>query len=149
MQFKKVLLYSILTCSTILFSGCVNKLQQDQNVSNTYEKSKIIFQSNEIQNWLILEDLIYKKREDGLTQIEARFFNKNSFDDKVAYRIDWLDKDGFTISSLLSKWEVKEVYGNANLIIQAISPSIKAVDFSIKLRNPKYETTTVSDTQIQ
>ncbi len=133
----------------LLFYLCATKVSQEQIQQNEYNKPKIIFQNEEIQNWLILENLISKKREDGLTQVEAKFINKNGFDDKVAYRVDWQDKDGFTINSLLSKWKVVEVYGNANLIIQAISPSIKAEDFSIKLRNPKYNETAISDTQIQ
>jgi len=117
----------------ILLTGCVqNQVDLNPRVSDPH----LIIENPSLNEWLELEKVNYFEREDGLLIVEAKFKNLSSFNKKAAYKIEWMDKNGFTQKSLLSKWSVVEVEQNRSFIIHGISPSIKVKDFEIRLQLP-------------
>ena len=98
--------------------------------------SHILTENSNLNKWLELEKVNYFKRKDGLLVVEAKFRNLASSNKNVAYKIDWINENGFTQKSILSRWIVSEVESNRSFIIKGISPSIKVSDFEIRLQEP-------------
>lgn len=129
---KRILLTSCLFVAA-LFTGCAQN-QVDLNPRVT--DSHVIIENPNLYDWLKLEKVNYFTRKDDLLVVEARLKNLSTFNKKVAYKIDWIDENGFTQKSILSKWVVAEVEERRDLIIQGISPSMKIKDFQIRIQVP-------------
>lgn len=125
---KKVyLLIGIL--SLVFFSGCA---QKELEVSDSH----IIIEDSSLDGWLKLERVNHFKKHDGFIIVEAKFRNLSSSNKKVVYKIEWLDRDGFSETTILSKWKIAEVEAKRGFTIRGISPSIRAENFEIKLQEP-------------
>ncbi|PLY08644.1 MAG: hypothetical protein C0626_12370 [Arcobacter sp.] len=125
---KKVyLLIGIL--SFLFFSGCA---QKELEVSDSH----IIIEDSSLEEWLKLERVNHVKRHDGFILLEAKFKNTSSTNKKVVYKIEWLDRNGFSERTILSQWKIAEVEAKRGFMIRAISPSIRAEGFEIRLQEP-------------
>ena len=120
---KKFLIFFL---SIFLLSGCVKKVK-DPNFS---------VEDSEIYDSLEVVSEAKRIKDDGLTEIEVIFKNYTDSNEKIAYKVDWFDKDGFSIDTIMSKWKVIEVEAKRNMIIHAISPSIKATEYKIRMQYP-------------
>lgn len=129
---KKISIFLITIISLVFFNGCAQQADIKPRVTDPH----IIVENTSLYNWLDLEKVNYFKRDDGLLVVEAKFKNYSTFNHKVAYKIDWIDKNGFTEKSILSRWVVAEVEQRRALVIKGIAPSIKITDFEIRLQNP-------------
>ncbi len=126
---KKVyLLIGIL--SLVFFSGCAQKKLE------VVSDSHIVIEDSSLDGWLKLERVSHLKRHDGFILVEAKFRNLLSSNKKVVYKVEWLDRNGFSETTILSKWKIAEVEAKRGFTIRAISPSIRAQDFVIKLQEP-------------
>lgn len=124
-----------------VFSGCAKNEDYLINLEKFKSEPKIILQTEELAEWIFLEEINSYNRPDGLLEIEARFQNNSNSNEKLSYKIDWRDENGFTYKSILSKWIVVEVEENRKLIIKGISPSIKVRDFRIRIQKPTADDT--------
>jgi len=116
-----------------LFTGCnQNKVSIDNKITDPH----VIIENPSIYNWLKLERVNYFTREDGLMEVEARFRNFSSSNKVLAYKVNWMDKNGFVQKTILSKWTITEVEERRGLIIHGIAPSMKVKDFEIRLQEP-------------
>lgn len=130
---KKILLSFMMILSLSFFAGCV---QSQVDLTPRISDPHILVENPSLYDWLELEKVNYFKREDGLMVVEAKFKNLSQFNQKVAYKIDWMDKNGFTQKSILSRWIVSEVEQKRSFLIKGIAPSIKITDFEIRLQIP-------------
>ena len=121
----------VLLITITALSGCV---QNQVDLKPRIIDSHIIIENSRLNDWLELEKVNYFKRKDSLLVVEARFKNLSSSNKNVAYKIDWIDENGFTQKSILSRWIVSEVEGNRSFVINGISPSVKVSDFEIRLQ---------------
>jgi uncharacterized protein YcfL len=53
----------------------------------------------------------------------------------VAYKIDWIDKNGFIVKTILSKWKMATVEENRDFTINGVSPSNQIKDFVIRVQD--------------
>lgn len=130
---KKLLLSFMVILSFSFFTGCV---QTQVDLTPRISDPHIIVENPSLYKWLQLERVNYFERKDGLIVVEAKFKSLSQFNEKVAYKIDWMDENGFTQKSILSRWMVSEVEQRRSFIIRGIAPSIKIKDFEIKLQEP-------------
>lgn len=121
----------VLLITITALSGCV---QNQVDLKPRIMDSHILTENSNLNKWLELEKVNYFKRKDSLLVVEARFKNLSSSNKNVAYKIDWIDENGFTQKSILSRWIVSEVEGNRSFVINGISPSVKVSDFEIRLQ---------------
>lgn len=70
----------------------------------------------------------------GLLEIQVAGINKTSFYKKLEYKVEWIDKNGFVISTILSRWTEFPVFGNAEFRFKAVAPKTTAIDFRILIR---------------
>lgn len=130
---KKRLISFLVIIGVMFFTACSqNQLDLKPRISDSH----VIVENSSLYDWLELEKVNYFKRSDGFLVIEAKFKNLNSFNKRVAYKIDWIDENGFTQKSILSRWINTEVEQNRSFVIHGIAPSIKVKDFEIRLQVP-------------
>ncbi len=128
---KLYVLFLILV--SVLFTAC----NQNQVVlNNKISDSHIIVENESLYNWLNLDVVNYFMRKDSLLEVEARFRNFTSNNKLLAYKIDWMDDNGFIQKSILSKWIIVKVEERRNLVIHGIAPGIKVKSFRIRLQEP-------------
>lgn len=112
--------------SFLIFCGCVNKI----------DHPNFAIEDSKIYDYFEFVSLNENDRQDGLKQIQAIFKNYTDDDTKVAYRVDWFDENGFLIKSIMSSWKVAIVEGKRDLVIESISPSLKAKTYKVKMQFP-------------
>lgn len=128
---KVIFLFALF--ATIIFSGCnQNKVTLNNQISNP----NVIIENESLYNWLKLEKVNYFTRKDGLMEVEARFRNFSNSNEVLAYKINWMDENGFIEKTILSKWTITKVEERRGLIIHGIAPSMKIKDFEIRLQEP-------------
>lgn len=130
---KKILVNLFLILGLSFFSGCA---QNQVDLKPRISDSHVIVENQDLYKWLEIERINYFTRNDDFLVVEAKFKNLSSFNQNVAYKIDWIDENGFTQKSILSRWVNVEVEQNRSFVIHGIAPSIKVKDFEIRLQIP-------------
>ena len=67
-----------------------------------------------------------------LLKIDANLNNDSSSVKRIAYKFRWIDREGMRAAEEES-WKPLMLYNNSNLVINAVAPSAKAVDFRLIL----------------
>lgn len=75
---------------------------------------------------------------DGLMLLQAELYNEDAKNQKVFWRVRWLDADGLQVWED-EQWKSELIYGNQRRILQITAPTRKATDFRIELQSPKNE----------
>jgi uncharacterized protein YcfL len=120
---------NILISISILFAGCA-----------TTPKSSVVHINEQCSSdTLEIVDIKGKKQADGF--MKTQIVGKNNADhyQKLQYKIVWLDNDGFAIKSVLSKWRDISADANQEFYITNISPTTKASDFKVYIRQDNKE----------
>ncbi len=130
---KKKNLSFIIILIFSFFTGCTqNQVDLTPRISDPH----ILIENQSLHDWLKLERVNYFKRKDDLLVVEVKFRNLSQSNERLAYKIDWIDENGFTQKSILSRWIISEVEQKRSFIIRGIAPSIKIKDFEIRLQKP-------------
>ncbi|WP_228568812.1 DUF1425 domain-containing protein [Campylobacter sputorum] len=122
---------------SLLFCGCSFFIDTQKELL----ENKIVVLSDNFYDDFKLINTAHKLRNDGLTEIEAVFVNMADKNIKIAYKIDWFDKDNFLVDTLMSKWEIVNVESMKNLVIRGVSPSTKAMNYQVRVMYPKSDDT--------
>ena len=69
-----------------------------------------------------------------LIKIDANLNNDSSTVKRIAYKFQWMDREGMRAAEEES-WKPVMLYENSNLVVSTVSPSNKAVDFRLILRS--------------
>jgi len=112
----------------IFFIGCA---KTPNSVVNIYEPCGT--------DTLSVVDIKGKKQEDGFMKIQITGKNSADYYQKLEYKIIWLDSDEFVIKSVLSKWREAPADANQEFYITNISPTTKASDFRLYIRQNNKE----------
>ena len=67
-----------------------------------------------------------------LMKIDANLNNDSSTVKRIAYKFRWIDREGMRAWEE-EPWKPLMLYNNSNLMINAVAPSAKAVDFRLIL----------------
>lgn len=128
---KIIVLFALF--AAMFFSGCN---QNKVSINNQITDPNVIIENESIYNWLQLDKVNYFTRDDGLMEVEARFRNFSDSNKVLAYKINWMDKNGFIEKTILSRWTITQVEERRALIIHGIAPSMKIKSFEIRLQEP-------------
>ena len=71
-------------------------------------------------------------RSGDLLKIDANLNNDSSTVKRIAYKFRWIDREGMRAAEEES-WKPLMLYNNSNLVINAVAPSAKVVDFRLIL----------------
>lgn len=117
MRIKSILITLI---AAIIIAGCSS---QHPNVVEMGKVKNI--EVNEIQ----------KSRTNGFMVVKVAVNNTSSSNQKINYRFQWLDDQGFPVSTD-EVWKSKLIYGEQSTFINSIAPVMQAVDFRIEIQEP-------------
>ena len=130
-----------ITIAALLFFGCASTSEPKpatgvaQVVEDTPPNA-----SNECRYGdLSIEEILDKTLDNGLLKVQINGLNKSNTYYQLEYRIVWLDKDGFVIKSLLSKWQSAPAYASSPFYVNAIAPSPKAKKYRVYIRKNQEE----------
>ncbi len=71
-------------------------------------------------------------RSGDLIKIDANLNNDSKSVKRIAYKFRWIDREGMRAAEEES-WKPLMLYENSNLLVSAVAPSAKAVDFRLIL----------------
>ncbi len=127
-------------CISMLFlgAGCASRTHKADEQRMAVTNPRVKIEDSAIQKWLRTDFVHTVQRADGLVEFEARFTNMSRYGKKLAYKVEWLDENGFVQKTLMSRWILSEVEGRKNLVIHGISPSAAVKDFFLILQRPNY-----------
>ncbi len=114
----------------LLFSGCVNT-QPKNNIAQVTDKC--------LAGSISITDIKGAKQSDGFMKTQIIGQNRSDSYKKLEYKIVWLDRNGFVIKSILSKWREASADANQPFYITNISPNTKADDFRLYIRQQNKE----------
>lgn len=114
----------------MLVSGCANT-QPKSNIAQVTDRC--------ITDTISITDIKGKKQSDGFMKTQIIGQNISDSYQKLEYKIVWLDRDGFVIKTILSKWRETSADANQPFYITNISPNTKADDFRLYIRQNNKE----------
>lgn len=87
----------------------------------------------------LLSDITIKyitsvKNESGLLEVRLAGLNNTSSYKKLEYKINWLDRAGFKIPTILSRWTAFSAFESAEFSFSTVAPNKSATDFRILIR---------------
>ncbi|MCW8895241.1 MAG: YcfL family protein [Sulfurimonas sp.] len=123
----KLIILIILAMFTL--SGCNKSAQPSDAIVKIIDKCG--------DGSISISDIKGRKKSDGFMNAQVIGENSSSNYQVLEYRIVWLDKDGFKIESILSKWKSIPAYADQPFYINATSPSTKAKTFRLYIKRDK------------
>lgn len=92
--------------------------------------------------YLKVTDLRVVKRN-GLLNIQAEITNTTSSNERLFYRLKWLDDAGFSVWDE-EPWKPLVIYGKQKQLITVAAPTPQAKDFRLVLQSPNNNSNTPS-----
>jgi len=112
-----------------ILAGCSKSVEPDSSIVKIIDRCD----SGDIN----IIDIKGLKKADGFMKAQVIGESSSGSYQVLEYRVVWLDKDGFKIESILSKWNVIPAYANQPFHINAISPSTTAKTFRLYIKRDK------------
>jgi len=109
-------------------------VKSDNVLVNTVTKPVIYAFSWVIGEGLEIDKAVTFVNKDGFMQLEVQGHNRAFNPIRFEYKVEWLDKDGMTIDSEMSKWLPWSAAARAPFVIKATAPKTTAVDFRMNTR---------------
>ncbi|MEI6306048.1 MAG: YcfL family protein [Deltaproteobacteria bacterium] len=69
----------------------------------------------------------------GVMKADFKLYNNRGRRNVINYRVQWLDKDGM-MASPYDAWVTIDLEGQQEMIVTAVSPTNKAVDYRLELK---------------
>jgi uncharacterized protein YcfL len=130
-------------CTMVLAAGCATKKGFEQpgfaygcpigetKVSSMDDLVKAKTMSEGKRTTIQATEMRCTKAGD-LLKIDANLNNDSSSVKRIAYKFRWIDREGMRAAEEES-WKPLMLYNNSNLVINAVAPSAKVVDFRLIL----------------
>lgn len=77
---------------------------------------------------------VHTRLANGLLEVQLNGLNKSARDLQLHYKLDWLDAEGFQVSTPNSAWLAKKVSGKEPFQITALAQSPKIQDFRLFIK---------------
>jgi uncharacterized protein YcfL len=136
---RSIQLVAALTLATLI-AGCqtVNTYEpHDQNAVKHVIKDRRVESDLSLKDKAQMQELIYAHTPDGFLKVQAEFYNGTNARAEVNYRFEWIDEQGMQIQTPLSSWKRVSLAGRESVMIQGMAPTKNAVDFKLKIVEPK------------
>ena len=83
--------------------------------------------TDDLPSAIELSEPIYVTDSNGLIRIEMVLDNDSNTNYTLRYRVQWVDEQGFSIPTIMNRWETTVVQARQTQRIFSIAPSPKAV----------------------
>ncbi|QDU33543.1 hypothetical protein KS4_15930 [Poriferisphaera corsica] len=131
----------MIVAALLFFAGCtssVNTVASDAGTPgyNSVPTRKILTDDGLKKKARVI-DIRESRNASDLLTISVEIQNTTHSRKNFNYRVDWLDANGMSISSLLSSWKQKTLAGKETGFLTAVAPTPKASDFRLQLIEAK------------
>jgi len=111
-----------------------NEMEKTGDDTDRHTDSKVTIIDYFLASEISVTELKTLTNKGGLMEVQLTGVNNTSSYKKLEYRIEWLDKNGFLIKTVMSRWTNFPAYGNTKFGFRAVAPTTAATDFRIKIR---------------
>ena len=111
----------------VLLSACTSSPVREKD-------SRITIIDIHLRALISINQVITNLQADGLRQVQVRGMSHAASYMKLEYKVEWLDRMGMVIPSVMSNWTEFPVYKRAEFGFKIISPNSSANDFRILIR---------------
>ena len=98
------------------------------------KNSRITIIDIHLRALISINQVITNLQADGLRRVQVRGVSHAESYMKLEYKVEWLDRMGMVIPSVMSNWTVFPVYQQAEFGFKMISPNSSVNDFRILIR---------------
>ena len=137
---KKIVLF-LLIVGSFLMSGCRASVA-------SVERAQPVGSAQVVEDKRIMPDISLRKKiqiiqvnegvvSGDLTRIQVILANRKSTSRTINYSWEWFDVDGMQVNSSSLGWKALRLIGKEQTAISAIAPNPQAVDFVLKLQEPR------------
>jgi len=81
-----------------------------------------------------IKEAVMRRNRAGFLELQVSGFNKSYKTKRFRYRVEWLDNDGFLISSKTSVWLRMSAMGKSPFSFTVVAPRPEAVNFRMDTR---------------
>lgn len=85
----------------------------------------------------LVVDSVQQASADNLLRAGVRLHNRSALSRDIRFRFEWLDRDGFAIRGLASRWEHLTLRPEVPYSIDRVATSPQAIDYRIHLFDRK------------
>jgi len=127
--------------------GCYKPYDSRVNVApgvrgDTIENNIIVrpignFVSVVIGQGVQIDNIIERRSPEGFLELQVDGHNNSVKKKMFDYRVEWLDANGMTIDSIMTKWRTVSAMPKSSFGFKAIAPNPGAVDYRINTRQNK------------
>jgi uncharacterized protein YcfL len=76
----------------------------------------------------------HKDRVNGLLKVQVEVVNLRNHDERIVYKLHWLDANGMEITSVSNDWVPLVINGRESAWIQGIAPDPRVTDCRVKIQ---------------
>lgn len=109
----------------ILLGGCAGSAAVDKRVS--FIDPVLVTKMEGIH-------ALTRVNDGGLLEVQVKGISKSSSYNRLEYRIEWLDADGFTVATGKKGWTKFPAFNNTEFSFQSVAPEASVRDFKILIR---------------
>lgn len=83
---------------------------------------------------ILISNVVSVPNKGGFLEVQVTGENQTRFYKNLEYKIEWLDRNGFAIPTILSRWTSFPAYKRSDFRFKAVAPKTAAADFRILIR---------------
>lgn len=88
----------------------------------------------DIRSHIKVTGLTTRINSGGFMEVQVTGINKAGGYRDLEHKIDWIDRDGFVIKTILSRWTTFPAYADATFSFKRVAPKTSASDVRITIR---------------
>lgn len=74
------------------------------------------------------------RTENNFFRVDVQLRNLTRNQERMLYKIMWLDAQGFELPSISDEWTLRLLSGNETIFISGVAPDVRAADCRIQLK---------------
>lgn len=137
---KKHIGLSLMIATPLLFSGCTSAVNSTERTNSLARPSIVEDHRVQPDGSLGRKLAIVQVNEDvvsgDMMRIQVILLNQKSKSMSVNYLFEWFDENGMVLNSSVA-WEALRFSGSERKAITGIAPTPNAVDFNLKIQEPR------------
>lgn len=136
----RVLALSLFIAMLGLSMGCstVNTVERSEQIGTpTYVNDKRVITDQSLNATVRVLSVNESIVSGNLRRIQVMVQNTRNSARSFSYRFEWFDVDGMQVTTSSNAWQSRRIQGKESIALAAVAPNPRAVDFVLKLQEPK------------
>jgi uncharacterized protein YcfL len=133
MSMKHLVLNLVVLVGVLAFAtGCRTAKPIDPAAPPAVDTSRVVTDAVLAKKVQVVQ-ILQTHTDGGLLQVQVELLNRSRRGEEINYRFEWVDRGGFAIDTILSRWGRLSLVVGQPVMIQGLAPTPNATDFRLKL----------------